>query len=76
MTAIKIILPDLLAREADAAGLLAPSRLEKLLRSELRQQRVANFFDDLELLDSSDKLEMTPDEVGREIAAYRKERSH
>jgi hypothetical protein len=40
MCDIKLTLPDGLAREAEANGLLTPETLERLLREELRRRRV------------------------------------
>ncbi|MBI3523918.1 MAG: hypothetical protein HY066_05215 [Betaproteobacteria bacterium] len=38
MTTIQIQLPDELAQDAQAAGLLAPEAIERLLREQLRKQ--------------------------------------
>ena len=73
MTAIRIDLPDALAREAERAGLLTSKRLERLLRAELRQARVADLF---EAMDKLTAPKLTPEEVAAEIAEMRKERNH
>ena len=36
MTTVQIVLPDGLAQDAQAAGLLTPERMEKILREQLR----------------------------------------
>jgi len=38
MTTVQIQLPDELAQDAQAAGLLAPEAIERLLREQLRKQ--------------------------------------
>jgi len=71
---IKLTLPDGLAREAEAKGLLAPMRWERLLGDELRRRRVN------QLLEASDRLAeisgppLTEEEVEAEIQAARKAR--
>jgi len=74
MTTLEINLPDALAREAKAAGLLAPEAVRKLFAEALRQRA----FD--ELLSVADRVEaagvppMTMDEINAEVKAYRAER--
>ena len=41
---IGLTLPDSLAREAEARGLVTPEVLERLLRDELRRRRVDQLF--------------------------------
>ena len=71
---IKLTLPDGLAREAEAKGLLTPDALERLLGDELRRRRVN------QLLEASDRLAeisgppLTEEEVEAEIQAARKAR--
>jgi hypothetical protein len=38
MTQVILMLPEFVAREAEAAGLLRPEALEKLLRAEIRRR--------------------------------------
>ena len=38
MTQVTLMLPEAVAREAEAAGLLRPEALEKLLRAEIRRR--------------------------------------
>jgi len=74
MTTLEINLPDSLAKEAKAAGLLAPEAIEKLIAEALRRRA----FD--ELLSVADRIEaegvppMSMEEINAEIEAYRAER--
>lgn len=74
MTTIEITLPDQLAKEAQRAGLLAPERIEQLLREELKTQRVDELFAALEHMDRVAEPAMSPEDVAAEIAAMRAER--
>lgn len=74
MTTIEITLPDQLAKEAQRAGLLAPERIEQLLRDELKTQRVDELFAALERMDRVAEPAMSPEDVAAEIAAMRAER--
>ena len=40
MTTVQITLPEALAQEAAQAGLLAPGKIERILRDRLRQERI------------------------------------
>ena len=75
MTTVQITLPDQLAQEAQRAGLLAPARLEQLLREQLKNQRVDALFTAMERMSAVDEpAVMSPEEVAEEIAAMRAER--
>ncbi len=71
---IKLSLPDGLANEARAAGLLTPEALEKLIAEALRRRA----FD--ELLSVAGRVEaagvppMSMEEINAEVKAYRAER--
>ena len=41
MTTVQITLPDALAQEAAQAGLLTPEKIERMLREQLRAERMA-----------------------------------
>ena len=71
---LKIILPDSLAREAEANGLLTPEAIEGLLRAELRRRRVNKLFDAADRLAGLDMPPPTDTEVEAEIAAVRQAR--
>ena len=69
---LRLTLPDSLAREAEAKGLLTPQALESLLRAELQRGRVSQLFQ------AADRLAMLPPlteaEVEAEIQAVRAEK--
>lgn len=69
---IKLTLPESLAREAEASGLLTPESLEYLLRAELRRRCVNQLFDEADRLASLDLPPLTEAEVEAEIQAVRK----
>jgi len=68
---LKLTLPDSLAREAEAKGLLTPQALESLLRAELQRGRVNQLFQAAERLATLPPL--TEAEVEAEIQAVRAE---
>jgi hypothetical protein len=75
MTTVQITLPDQLAQEAQNAGLLSPARLERLLRDQLKAQRVDELFVAMDRMAAVDEpAVMSPEEVAQEIAAMRAER--
>ncbi len=67
-------LPDELAREAEATGLLKPKAIEYLLRQEIRRRQADGLFDAADRLASLDLPPLTAAEVEAEIAAVRQER--
>ena len=70
---VKLELPDPLAAEAQAAGLLAPEQLERMLREVLRARRVEKLTATREVLAADPLPTMTPEEIQAEIDAYRAE---
>jgi hypothetical protein len=70
---VKLDLPDNLAREAEADGLLTPEAIESLLRAEIRRRRVNKLFDAADRLAALD-APLTESEVEAEIAAVRQSR--
>jgi len=75
MTTIQITLPDQLAQEAQRAGLLSQSALEKLLREQLQAQHQNEFFSAMgRMAQIVEPPAMTPEEVAVEISAMREER--
>jgi hypothetical protein len=70
---VKLDLPDNLAREAEANGLLTPEAIESLLRAEIRRRRVNKLFDVADRLAALD-TPLTESEVEAEIAAVRQAR--
>ncbi|OGA62051.1 MAG: hypothetical protein A3G81_03205 [Betaproteobacteria bacterium RIFCSPLOWO2_12_FULL_65_14] len=70
---IKLSLPDSLAKEAQAAGLLTPEELERLVREALRGKRIERLDAARETLAANPLPPMTPEEIQAEIDAYRAE---
>ena len=70
---VKLELPDPLAKEAQAAGLLDPEQLERMLREALRVKRVEKLAAAREVLAANPLPPMTLEEIQAEIDAYRAE---
>lgn len=68
---IRLSLPDSVAQEAEASGLLQSESLEILLREELRRRRAQRFFEAADRLAALDEPPMTEAEVEAEIQAVR-----
>ena len=73
MTNVQITLPDALAQEATSAGLLAPERIERILRERLRADRIDRMTTARVALVTEPLAQMTPQEIAAEIEAYRSE---
>jgi len=73
MSEILLTLPDNLAREAEASGLLKPEFIASLLRTEIRRRRVNKLFAAADRLVDLDEP-ITEAEIEAEIAASRRER--
>jgi hypothetical protein len=73
MTTVQITLPDALVQEATKAGLLAPEKVERMLREELRQERTERMKAARATLAAEPLAPMTPEEIRAEIDAYRTE---
>jgi len=73
-TELKLTLPDNLAREAEASGLLTPEAIETLLREEIRRRRVDQLFSAADRLANLDAPSLTESEVEAEIEAARRSR--
>lgn len=72
MTTVQITLPDQLAQEAQRAGLLSPTRLEKWLRDQLKEQRVDELFSAMDRMAGvNEPAAMSAEEVAQEIATMR-----
>lgn len=71
---LKLQLPTSLAREAEAAGLLTPQAIEKLLFDEMRRRRINHLFDAADRLATTQSPPMTPEEIEAEIESARTER--
>lgn len=73
MSEVVLNLPDNLAQEAQANGLLKPEFIASLLRAEIRRRRVNKLFAAADRLADSEEP-ITEAEVQAEITAARKER--
>ena len=71
---VKLDLPDPLAAEAQAAGLLTPEQLERMLREALRAKRVEKLAAAREALAANPLPPMTMDEIQQEVNAVRMQR--
>lgn len=73
MSDVVLDLPDALAKEAKAAGLLKPDFIASMLRAEIRRRRINKMFSAADrLANLGEPLSET--EIANEIAADRKER--
>lgn len=71
---LTVTLPEQVAREAEANGLLKSEVLERLLRAEMRRRRVGELFDAADRLAAVPEPPLTDAEVLAEIQAVRAER--
>jgi hypothetical protein len=71
---IKLDLPEALAREAEASGLLTPESIESLLRAEIDRRRINKLFDAADRLAALDMPRLSQSEVEAEIRAVREQR--
>ena len=70
----KLNLPDALANEAQAAGLLTPQAIEQLLREAVRRKAVNELFEAADRLAAANIPPMTMEEIQAEVDAVRRER--
>jgi Arc/MetJ family transcription regulator len=74
MTTVQIQLPDDLAQQARAAGLLHEGSVAKLLRRALRERSASERSGELfSRLDAQGEPPLSDEEVAAEVAAYRRE---
>lgn len=71
---LKLSLPDRLAEEAQAAGLLTPEAIESMLRETLHRQHVEELRQAMVTLAAADIPPMSVEEIKAEVKAYRNER--
>ena len=69
---IKLSLPETLLKDAQSAGLLSPTVIERLLQEEVRRRRVDNLFAAMDRLAAVDLLPLTDKEIAEEIRLARK----
>jgi post-segregation antitoxin (ccd killing protein) len=74
LTNITVSLPDDLAQQAQAAGLLLPAALETLLREAMKRRDVDQLFGSIDKLNALVPA-LTEKEIDAEIAAARAERA-
>jgi len=67
-------LPDSLAREADAAGLLSPRALARLLREEMRRAAAKRLLDGAARATAAGSKPLSLAEIQREVGEVRKAR--
>jgi hypothetical protein len=72
---VQITLPDQLAEEAQRAGLLSPECMEKLLRAQLKSQRVDQLFSAMDRMSAEiEPAMLSAEAIAEEIAALRADR--
>ena len=71
---VTLTLPDTVAREATARGLLTAETLESLITAEVQRRRVEQFFTAADRLATLPAPSLTETEVEAEIQAVRSER--
>lgn len=71
---IMITLPDVVAQQAEANGLLSSDALADLIRQEIVRRSGEQLFPLLERLPDADESELTEAEIAAEIRAYRAEK--
>jgi len=71
---VKLKLPDALASQAKAAGLLNSEAIGKLLADALRSNAFDEFLSTAEPVEAAGVAPLSPEEIEAEIKAYRAER--
>lgn len=74
MTTVEIKLPDSLAREATAAGLLTPEAIEQMVREAIRKRALGELKQAMDRMAAVEGPVLTPEEIQEEIKAARAER--
>jgi hypothetical protein len=69
-----VTLPENVAKEAKAIGLLQPEALERLFRDAIRRSQREQLFNSADRLANQDSPPLTEAEVNAEIEAARQER--
>ena len=72
--AVTLTLPQSVAQEAKAKGILKPASLESLVREELRKQRIDHLFEVADRLAALPGPPLTEAELEEEIRAVRSQR--
>ena len=71
---LTVTLPEAVAKEAQAIGLLQPEALERLFRDAIRRRQQEQLFSAADRLAALDLPPLTESELNAEIEAARKER--
>ena len=71
---LKLMLPERLAQEAQAAGLLTPAAVETLLRDEFKRRAGALLNESMRKVDEANSLPLAEQDIQTEINAVRLER--
>ncbi len=71
---VRVTLPESIAQEAEASGLLKPASLETLVREALRKRRIDHLFEVADRLAALPRPPLTEAEVEEEIQAVRARR--
>jgi len=74
MMTVEISLPDNLAKEAEAAGLLSPESIERMVREAIRRRALEELKQAMDRMAAVEGPVMTPEEIQEEIRAARAER--
>lgn len=74
MTTLTIDLPEKLAREAQAAGLLSPEALAEILEEAVRRQAGRRLVESARRIHAAGVPPMSDDEIVAEVRAVRAER--
>ncbi len=74
MTTVQITLPDTLAQDAQAAGLLTPERMEGILREQLRRRAVESLKEMWQRLPAQEVPPAEEQMIVDEVRAYRAEK--
>jgi len=74
MTALEITLPDRLAKEAEAAGLLAPEAIARLIEEAVKREAGKRLLDEMQRLRAANVPLLTEEEIAAEVKATRAQR--
>lgn len=71
MTTVEINLPDSLAKEAQAAGLLAPEAITRLIEEAVKREAGKRLLDAMQRLRAANVPPLTEEEIAAEVKAMR-----
>lgn len=73
MTTVQITLPDQLAQQAQAAGLLTDQAMERIIKMELKRRAGEQLLDSARRIGALEGAPMSAQQIQAEIDAYRAE---